>query len=127
MRVIADHARCATFLIADGVFPKERAQLRAPPDLPPRGAPRHSARHRKPFMHEVCMRVVAEMGEQYPDLVTTKTTIARGGARRGKRFRATLQRGLALLEDEFTRMAKTGENSLRQGRVHPVRHVRLPG
>ena len=113
MRVIADHARCATFLIADGVFPDKTGR-----NYVLRRIFRRAVRHgqllgiEKPFMHDVCMRVVAEMGEQYPELVSTKTTIAEVALDEEKRFRATLQRGLALLEDEFTRMAKTGEKQI---------------
>ncbi|MGN6103796.1 MAG: alanine--tRNA ligase, partial [Kofleriaceae bacterium] len=109
MRVIADHARCATFLIGDGVFPDKTGR-----NYVLRRILRRAVRHGKllgieqPFMHEVCMRVVAEMGEQYPDLIARRQTIHDMALEEERRFRRTLERGLALLDDEFDRMATTG-------------------
>ncbi|MBS1119248.1 MAG: alaS [Deltaproteobacteria bacterium] len=110
MRVIADHARCSTFLIADGVFPDKTGR-----EYVLRRIFRRAVRHgkllgiEKPFMHHVCDRVIAEMGAQYPELVTRASTIRDVALEEEKRFRATLERGLALLDDEFARMTKTGE------------------
>ena len=109
LRVIADHARCSTFLIADGVFPDKGGR-----NYVLRRIFRRAVRHGKllgiaqPFMHEVCNRVVNEMARAYPELIERQTTIRQVALEEEKRFRDTLDRGLKLLDDEFTSMAKTG-------------------
>jgi alanyl-tRNA synthetase len=113
MRVIADHARCSAFLIADGVFPDKTGR-----NYVLRRIFRRAVRHGKllgieqPFMHEVCNKVVTEMGTQYPELVERQTTIRQVALEEEKRFRETLDRGLALLDDEFDRMTKIGEKQV---------------
>ncbi|HUJ57398.1 MAG TPA: alanine--tRNA ligase [Kofleriaceae bacterium] len=109
LRVIADHARCSAFLIADGVFPDKAGR-----EYVLRRIFRRAVRHghllgiREPFMHQVCGQVIAEMGAQYPELIERRRVIEEVTLEEEKRFRATLERGLALLEDEFAGMAKTG-------------------
>ncbi len=127
LRVIADHARCSAFLIADGVFPDKTGR-----EYVLRRIFRRAVRHGKllgitePFMHDVCARVIAEMGGAYPDLVDRRATIANVALEEEKRFRATLDRGLALLDDEFARMTAAGEKRVSgQGDVHALRHVRV--
>ena len=113
MRVIADHARCSTFLIADGVFPDKTER-----EYVLRRIFRRAVRHGKllgidrPFMHEVCARVIAEMGDVYPELVERKATIANVALEEEKRFRATLDRGLGLLEEELKRAQAAGEKTV---------------
>jgi alanyl-tRNA synthetase len=110
LRVIADHARCSSFLIADGVFPEKTTR-----EYVLRRIFRRAVRHgkllgiREPFMHQVCARVIAEMGGTYPELVERKAVIAEVTLEEEKRFRATLDRGLGLLEDELARMKQAGE------------------
>jgi len=109
LRVIADHARCTAFLIADGVFPDNNGR-----EYVLRRIFRRAVRHGKllgidkPFMHEVCLQVVAEMAAQYPELAQHQTTIANVALAEEKRFRATLDQGVKLLEDEFATMKKAG-------------------
>ena len=113
LRVIADHARCSTFLIADGVFPDKNTR-----EYVLRRIFRRAVRHGKligiaqPFMHEVCAQVIAEMGGHYPDLIQRKQTIMDVALEEEKRFRDTLERGLDLLDHEFARMAKAGEKQV---------------
>jgi alanyl-tRNA synthetase len=113
LRVIADHARCSTFLIADGVFPDKNTR-----EYVLRRIFRRAVRHGKligieqPFMHEVCAQVIAEMGGHYPDLVSRKQTIMDVALEEEKRFRDTLERGLDLLDHEFARMTKAGEKQV---------------
>ena len=113
LRVIADHARAATFLIADGVFPDKVGR-----EYVLRRIFRRAVRHGKllginePFMHRVCAKVVDEMKAVYPELAAKATTIANVTLEEEKRFRATLDRGLALLEDEFTGMRGRGEQQV---------------
>jgi alanyl-tRNA synthetase len=113
LRVIADHARCSTFLIADGVFPDKNTR-----EYVLRRIFRRAVRHGKligieqPFMHEVCAQVIAEMGGHYPDLVSRTQTIMDVALEEEKRFRDTLERGLDLLDHEFARMTKAGEKQV---------------
>ncbi|MEJ7599405.1 MAG: alanine--tRNA ligase [Kofleriaceae bacterium] len=113
MRVIADHARCSTFLIADGVFPDKNTR-----EYVLRRIMRRAVRHGKllgierPFMHEVCGQVISEMSGQYPDLLARKQTIMDVALEEEKRFRDTLERGLDLLDHEFARMDKGGEKQV---------------
>jgi alanyl-tRNA synthetase len=109
LRVIADHARCSAFLIADGVFPDKAGR-----EYVLRRIFRRAVRHghllgiTEPFMHRVCGQVIAEMSAQYPELAERRRVIEEVSLEEEKRFRATLERGLALLEDEFASMAKSG-------------------
>ena len=102
MRVIADHARAATFLIADGVFPDKTNR-----EYVLRRIFRRAVRHGKllgidePFMHRVCARVIDEMGDAFPELRDRRAVIHEIALEEEKRFRATLNRGLGLLEEEF--------------------------
>jgi alanyl-tRNA synthetase len=106
LRVIADHARCAAFLITDGVLPDKGER-----EYVLRRIFRRGVRHGKllgierPFMHEVCERVIAEMSPQYPDLALRRTLVTEVALEEERRFRATLDRGLAMLDDEFGKLA----------------------
>jgi alanyl-tRNA synthetase len=110
MRVIADHARAAAFLIADGVFPDKSDK-----EYVLRRIFRRAVRHGKrlgidePFMHRVCARVIDEMHDAYPELRERASVIHEVTLEEEKRFRATLDRGLYLLEDEFDRMRQSGD------------------
>jgi alanyl-tRNA synthetase len=114
MRVIADHARCSAFLIADGVFPDKTGR-----EYVLRRIFRRAVRHggkllgiKQPFMHLVCSRVVDEMGAQFPELVERRQMIKDVALEEEKRFRDTLDRGEKLLDDELARMAKSGEKQV---------------
>jgi alanyl-tRNA synthetase len=104
MRVIADHARLTAFLIAEGVFP-DRAGRPYVLRRVMRRAIRHGHRLgiKQPFLHEVALEVVARMGDQYPDLVARKDLIASVTQQEEVRFRETIDRGLKILDEEFSR------------------------
>src|SRR5207248_1020833 len=77
LRVIADHARCSAFLIADGVFP-DKGEREYTLRRIFRRAVRHGQQHlglEKPFMKDVCDRVIDVMAEQYPELRERRTVI----------------------------------------------------
>ena len=113
LRVIADHARASTFLIADGVFPDKTTR-----EYVLRRIFRRAVRHGKllgitePFMHKVCARVIEEMQGQYPDLSDRASTIENVTLEEEKNFRRTLDDGLTLLEKEFVRMRMAGETQV---------------
>ena len=105
MRVIADHARLTAFCISEGLTPgsgdREYVLRRVM-----RRAIRHGDRLgiKKPFLHEVALEVVRTMGEQYPQLVERSALIADVTEREEISFRATLDRGLKLLDEEIARV-----------------------
>jgi alanyl-tRNA synthetase len=109
LRVIADHARCTTFLIADGVTPDKGKR-----EYVLRRIFRRAVRHGKmigitqPFMHDVCAKVISEMAEAYPELLARQKTIVQTALEEEKRFRDTLDRGLGLLETELAKLQKAG-------------------
>jgi alanyl-tRNA synthetase len=102
MRVIADHARTTAFMIAEGVMP-DRADRPYVLRRVMRRAIRHGHRLgiEKPFLHEVAMKVVDLMGDTYPELRERKDMIASVTEQEEVRFRATIDRGLRMLDEEF--------------------------
>ncbi|HZF48065.1 MAG TPA: alanine--tRNA ligase [Polyangiaceae bacterium] len=108
MRVIADHARTTAFLIAEGVMP-ERQRREYVLRRVMRRAIRHG--HRlgidKPFLHEVALEVVRAMGDVYPELNDRKDLIARVTEDEEARFRATLKRGMKILDERFDELRNT--------------------
>jgi alanyl-tRNA synthetase len=114
LRVIADHARCSAFLIADGVFP-DKTEREYTLRRIFRRAVRHGQQHLKieqPFMPEVCNRVIDVMGDQYPDLRERRSIITKVALEEETRFRATLARGLELLEGKLGVLRKQGESRM---------------
>jgi alanyl-tRNA synthetase len=101
-RVIADHARAATFLIADGVVPGNIGR-----NYICRMIIRRAARFgsklglTEPFMAKVAGKVIEIYGEAYPELVKNKDTILDNLTREEQRFQSTVESGLAHLEDEI--------------------------
>ncbi len=112
MRVIADHARTSAFLIAEGVFPD-----RAGREYVLRRVMRRAVRHghrlgiAKPFLHEVALAVVDNMGDAYPELVARRDLIATVTEQEETRFRETLDRGLKILEEEISRIDGAASSS----------------
>src|SRR5437870_1693536 len=104
LRVIADHGRAVTFLVADGILPSNEGR-----GYVLRRLLRRAARHGKllgldrPFLHEVVGAVVQAMGRAYPEVVQQHRRIAEVVQGEEERFAATLDRGLALLASEVER------------------------
>jgi alanyl-tRNA synthetase len=113
MRVIADHARTTAFLIAEGVMPDRSGK-----EYVLRRVMRRAIRHghrlgiEKPFLHDVALRVVDEMGAEYPELRERREHIASVAEGEEVRFRQTIERGLSLLEERFDVMATEGKTTL---------------
>ena len=103
MRVIADHARCSAFLIADGVMPGNTTREYTLRRIF-RRAVRHGQQHlgiKEPFMHTMCAAVVDLMGEQFSELRERRSTIEQAALNEEKQFRQTLERGLSRLDKEL--------------------------
>jgi alanyl-tRNA synthetase len=111
MRVIADHARTTAFLVAEGVFPDRTAR---PYVL--RRVMRRAIRHghrlgiERPFLHEVALRVVDLMGDQYPELRERRDLIASVAEQEEVRFRETIDRGLKILDEAIVELRARGES-----------------
>jgi alanyl-tRNA synthetase len=102
LRVIADHSRAVTFLVADGVLPSNEGR-----GYVLRRLLRRAARHGKllgmdrPFLHEVTAAVVEAMGGAFPEIVEGRARIKEAVHGEEERFAQTLDRGLALLSSEI--------------------------
>ncbi len=106
MRVIADHLRAMTFLIADGVVPSNEWR-----GYVLRKIMRRAMRHGKklgftePILHDLVDVIVAEMGSAYPELTSGRDAIVRVVKSEEERFDAVLTAGLPRLEDALDRAA----------------------
>jgi alanyl-tRNA synthetase len=106
MRVIADHLRAMTFLIADGVVPSNEWR-----GYVLRKIMRRAMRHGKklgftePVLHTFVDVVVGEMGDAYPELRSERDRIVRIVRSEEERFDAVLTAGLPRLEDALDRAA----------------------
>jgi alanyl-tRNA synthetase len=103
LRAIADHARAAAFLIADGVFPDKTGR-----EYVLRRIMRRGIYHgwllgiKQPFLHEIAGDVIGKMGGVYPELTERSTLIAKTCLDEETRFRETLDRGVRILTDAMT-------------------------
>ena len=108
-RVIADHLRSTSFLIADGVLPSKDGR-----GYVLRRIMRRAMRHAHligaadPLMHRLVPSLVQQMGAAYPELVQAQSMIEETLYQEEARFRITLDRGLKLLEDEVRDLSAGG-------------------
>jgi alanyl-tRNA synthetase len=108
MRVVADHARAATFLIADGVVPSNEWRGYVLRKIM-RRAMRHGRKlgMNEAFLYSLVDVVVGEMGDAYPELQAGRDAVARVIKSEEERFDAVLTGGLPRLEEVLERAAKT--------------------
>jgi len=111
-RVIADHLRASSFLVADGVLPSNEGRGYVLRRIMRRGM-RHAQLigAREPLMWRLVPALVREMGQAFPELVRAEALIAETLKLEETRFRATLSRGLAILEDETRDLGEGGKLS----------------
>ncbi len=104
-RVIADHLRAASFLIADGVLPSNEGRGYVLRRIM-RRAMRHAHRlgAKEPLMWRLVPALAGEMGQAYPELIRAQAIITETLRLEETRFRQTLERGLRLLEEEVGRL-----------------------
>lgn len=101
-RVIADHLRSTSFLIADGVMPSNDGR-----GYVLRRIMRRAMRHahllgaKDPLMHRLVAELVRQMGDAYPELHRARALIEETLRAEETRFKQTLDRGLRLLDDEL--------------------------
>jgi alanyl-tRNA synthetase len=111
-RVIADHLRASSFLIADGVLPSNEGR-----GYVLRRIMRRAMRHaemlgvREPLMWKLVAALVREMGAAYPELQRAQALIEETLKLEESRFRKTLERGLRMLEEETATLKPGGKLS----------------
>jgi alanyl-tRNA synthetase len=105
-RVIADHLRASSFLIADGVLPSKEGR-----GYVLRRIMRRAMRHahmlgcREPLMWRLVPALVRQMGGHFPELIRAEALIAETLKLEETGFKQMLERGLKLLDDEEARLA----------------------
>lgn len=124
-RVIADHLRSSSFLIADGVLPSNEGR-----GYVLRRIMRRAMRHahmlgcRDPLMHKLVPTLVQEMGAAYPELTRAESAIAETLKLEEERFKQTLERGLKLLGEETSKI-NSASNQLE--RLANKKTISFPG
>jgi len=107
LKVIADHIRSCSFLIADGVLPSNEGR-----GYVLRRIIRRAVRHgyklgqSKPFFHKLVTDLVKEMGDAYPELKEKQVQIEEALKNEESRFAQTLETGMALLENALAKGSK---------------------
>jgi alanyl-tRNA synthetase len=102
LRVLADHIRACSFLIADGVIPGNEGR-----GYVLRRIIRRAIRHgykldaRKPFFHKLVPDLVEQMGAAYPDLAAAQVRVMEVLKQEEERFFTTIEHGMAILEAEL--------------------------
>ncbi len=113
MRVVADHARAATFLIGDGVIPSNEWR-----GYVLRKIMRRAMRHGKhlgfdePFLHGLVEVIAGQMGDAYPELRANRETIEKTILAEENRFEAVLTDGLPRLETEIAKALDSPRRTL---------------
>jgi alanyl-tRNA synthetase len=112
-RVIADHSRATAFLIGDGVLPSNEGR-----GYVLRRIMRRAIRYGKkldftgPFLHKTVGAVIEQMSQAYPDLVEKRTFIEKAVLAEEEQFFRTLERGLALLDEQTAILAQKKSKQL---------------
>jgi alanyl-tRNA synthetase len=113
MRVIADHLRAMTFLIADGVLPSNEGR-----GYVLRRVIRRASRHGRllgikgAFLYEGVDKVIEIMGKVYPEIEVERELIRRVVKREEERFSKTLERGLFILQELIEDLKRRGEDTI---------------
>ena len=113
MRVVADHLRAITFLMADGVLPSNEGR-----GYVLRRILRRAARHGRllgivePFLYELTAAVVSQMAEIYSEVQGAAATIAEATRGEEERFIATLDQGLPILNEMMAKASSAGSKVL---------------
>ena len=109
LKVLADHIRACSFLIADGVIPGNEGR-----GYVLRRIIRRAIRHgyklgaRAAFFYKMLPDLVAEMGEAYPELTIAQLRVSEVLKQEEDRFFETIENGMTILEAELAEMAKAG-------------------
>jgi alanyl-tRNA synthetase len=105
LKVIADHIRSCSFLIADGVLPSNEGR-----GYVLRRIIRRAARHghrlglQEPFFHKLVEPLIGTFHGAFPELVEAQAKVERGLLNEEERFSETLEQGMRILQDDINRM-----------------------
>ncbi len=108
-RVIADHLRASSFLIADGVLPSNEGR-----GYVLRRVMRRAMRHAhlmgcdKPLLYKLVPTLTQQMGQAFPELIRAQSLVTETLELEEHRFKRTLDRGLGLLEEEIQKLQDGG-------------------
>ncbi len=109
LRVLADHARAMSFLVADGVLPSNEGRGYVLRRIVRRAARfSRSAGMEPPFLQRFAQRTIDLMGGTYPELVDRREAILRTIGSEEERFNRTLDQGLILVEEAIARASDAG-------------------
>ncbi len=111
LRVLADHARAMSFLVADGVLPSNEGRGYVLRRVIRRAARfSRSAGMQPPFLQRFAQRTIDLMGGTYPELAERSETILRTVGTEEERFNRTLDQGLVLVEEAIDRAHHEGSS-----------------
>ena len=111
LRVLADHARAMSFLVADGVLPSNEGRGYVLRRIIRRAARfSRSAGMEPPFLQRFAQRTIDLMGWTYPELVDRREAILRTVGSEEERFNRTLDQGLVLVEEAIARAEDEASN-----------------
>ncbi len=106
LKVIADHIRSCSFLIADGVLPSNEGR-----GYVLRRIIRRAARHghrlglQEPFFHKLVSPLIETFHGAFPELIEAKDNVERGLLNEEERFSETLEQGMRILQDDIDHMS----------------------
>jgi alanyl-tRNA synthetase len=106
LKVIADHIRSCSFLIADGVMPSNEGR-----GYVLRRIIRRAARHghrlglQEPFFHTLVKPLIESLHGTFPELIAQADSVQRGLLNEEMRFAETLTQGMRILQDEFENLS----------------------
>ncbi len=110
-RVIADHLRATSFLIADGVMPSNEGRGYVLRRIMRRGMRHaHLLGAKEPLIFRLVPELIKQMGSVYPELIRAETLITETLKLEETRFKQTLERGLKLLDEESAKIASGGKS-----------------
>ncbi|MBI1300893.1 MAG: alanine--tRNA ligase [Alphaproteobacteria bacterium] len=105
-KVIADHLRSVSFLMADGVMPSNEGRGYVLRRIMRRGMRHaHLLGAQDPLMYKLFPTLLGKMGEAYPELKRAESLITQTLETEEKRFKAMLDRGLKMLDEEIEKVA----------------------
>ncbi len=108
-RVIADHLRCSSFVLADGVMPSNEGRGYVLRRIMRRGMRHaHLLGAKEPLMYRLFPTLLTMMGAAYPELKRAESLITETLKQEETRFKTTLERGLKLLDEETRNLSKGG-------------------